>query len=239
MRRSDELWRKAWLALEVVLFFAIKAAELFLPPQPAKCIKFLAILCNTVMAVRLYLAYGRRAANQWDNLMALALAVNCAADVFLTLIGGEAVFLPGFGLFCTVELIYAVYLRPSRTNLAVRAALLVLILPLAWKLGLLSLTYVLGGWNLTLLAGNVVSAWLARRRDENRTALWFAAGLTLFLMGDISVALEIFLPAGTAAQTAATLMVWTVYVPAEALLVLTYDGRIRPAGKESAVRAVS
>ena len=225
-QRADERWLKTWLIVEAVLFFGIKAAELWLPAQPAKCVKFLAILCNTVLALRLYLVYGRRAPNQWDNLMALALAVNCAADVFLTLIGGEKVFLPGFGLFCTVELIYAIYLRPGRTNLAIRAALLVLILPLAWKLGLLSLTYVLGGWNLTLLAGNVVSAWLVRRKDGS--SLRMALGLTLFLAGDISVALEIFLPPGTAAQTAATLLVWAVYVPAEVLLVLTYDARIRP-----------
>ena len=219
---------RLYVILEAILFVAIKIAELALPVRPMKIVMYTAIVVNTAAAIWLYRKYGRTARRQWDNLIALALMVNCLADVFLTLIGGEQMFVPGFALFCTLEAIYAIYLKPGRINLAVRAVLFALFLLVARRLDLLTLANALGLLNLSLLSVNVFSAWIARRREKSKASLLFAFALSCFLIGDVSVALEIFTAEGTLFHTIAALAVWTFYVPAQVLIVLTYHERIRP-----------
>ena len=218
---------RVYLAFEALIFVAIKVAELTMPVQPTKCIMYSAILGNTVMGVHLFWRYGFSPSYRHDALIFCALLVNCVADIFLTLTGGESMYIPGFVCFCTVEIIYAAYLRPDFRNLCVRAALLVAALLFARAIGLLTLPNALGLFNLTLVGANAVCAWRARRTDKTFAALRFAFGLTCFFIGDISVALEIMLPAGTLAQFVAKLAVWTFYVPAQVLIVLSYTERIR------------
>ena len=219
---------KVYLLFETVIFLAIKIAEYTITRQTTKFIMYSAIIGNTVMALWLYFHYGKTAPDRHDNLIFCALMVNCVADVFLTLTGGERMFIPGFACFCTVEAIYAAYLRPDTRNLLVRAALFAASLVFAWSIHLLTLPNALGLLNLTLIGANAVCAWLAWRRERTFPALLFAVGLTCFLIGDISVALEIMLPVGTFAQRLFTLAVWTFYVPAQVLIVLTYSERLRP-----------
>ena len=217
-----------YLLFEAAIFVAIKIGQYTLTRDITRFIMYAAIVGNTVMAVWLYRRYGKHASDKHDNLIFCALCVNCVADIFLTLIGGPTVFIPGFACFCTVEAIYAAYLRPDRRNLIIRAALFVAALLFARAINLLTLPNALGMLNLTLLGANVVCAWLARRREGTLATLLFAVGLTSFFIGDISVALEIMLPAGTAAQRIVTLAVWTFYVPAQVLIVLTYREKLRP-----------
>ncbi|MBR4212233.1 MAG: hypothetical protein IKR84_07600 [Oscillibacter sp.] len=218
---------RVYLAFEALVFVAIKVAEFTMPVQLTKCIMYSAILGNTVMGVHLFWRYGFSPSYRHEALIFCALLVNCVADIFLTLTGGENMYIPGFACFCTVEIIYAAYLRPDFRNLCVRAALLAVALLFAWSVHLLTFPNALGLFNLTLVGANAVCAWLARRTDRTFAALLFAFGLTCFFIGDISVALEIMLPAGTPAQWAAKLAVWTFYVPAQVLIVLSYAERIR------------
>ena len=224
-REGQEM--KIYVILEAIMFVAIKIAELTLPTRPMKIVMYTAIVINTIAALWLYRRYGKISRRQWDNLIALALMVNCAADIFLTLIGGEGMFIPGFALFCTVEAIYAVYLKPGKINLVIRAVLFALCLLVARQLYLLTPANALGLLNLSLLSVNVVSAWNARRREKSKASLLFAFALSSFLIGDISVALEIFTAEGTLFHTIFALAVWTFYVPAQVLIVLTYHERIR------------
>ena len=226
--KRDGQEMKIYLILEAIMFVAIKIAELTLPTRPMKIVMYTAIVINTVAALWLYRRYGKISRRQWDNLIALALMVNCAADIFLTLIGGERMFIPGFALFCTVEAIYAVYLKPGKINLVIRAVLFALCLFVARQLHLLTPANAFGLLNLSLLSVNVVSAWNARRREKSKASLLFAFALSSFLIGDISVALEIFTAEGTLFHTISALAVWTFYVPAQVLIVLTYHERIRP-----------
>ena len=226
--KRDGQEMKIYVILEAIMFVAIKIAELTLPTRPMKIVMYTAIVINTIAALWLYRKYGKNARRQWDNLIALALMVNCAADIFLTLIGGEQMFIPGFALFCTVEAVYAVYLKPGKINLALRAVLFALCLLVARQLHLLTPANALGLLNLSLLSVNVVSAWNARRREKSKASLLFACALSSFLIGDISVALEIFTAEGTLFHTISALAVWTFYVPAQVLIVLTYHERIRP-----------
>ena len=219
---------RVYLTFEALIFVAIKIAEFTLPAQPTKCIMYSAILGNTVMGARLFWRYGLSPAYRHHALIFCALLVNCVADIFLTLTGGERMFIPGFACFCAVEVIYAAYLRPDFRNLCVRAALLAAALLFARAINLLTLPNGLGLFNLTLIGANMVCAWLARRDDKTLAATLFACGLTCFFIGDVSVALEIMLPVGTMAQWVAKLAVWTFYVPAQVLIVLTYAERLRP-----------
>ena len=142
-------------------------------------------------------------------------------------------YLPGFALFCAVEGIYALYLKPDRRVLVIRAGWFAVLLLVGWILRMLTLANAFGLLNLSLLSVNVVEAWRARKSDSRRTALLFAAGLTCFLAGDLSVAAEVLTVPGSAIHTVASLAVWTFYLPAEVLIVLTYDGRIRPGEREA------
>ncbi|MBQ6207982.1 MAG: hypothetical protein IJK52_12980 [Oscillospiraceae bacterium] len=218
-----------YLLFEAVIFVAIKIGQYALTREITRFIMYAAIVGNTVMAVWLYRRYGKSASDKRDHLIFCALCVNCVADIFLTLISGPTVYIPGFACFCTVEAIYAAYLRPDTRNLVIRAALFVASLLFARAINLLTLPNALGLLNLTLLGANVVCAWLARRRERTFASLLFAVGLSSFFIGDISVALEIMLPAGTVAQRMVTLAVWTFYVPAQLLIVLTYREKLRPA----------
>ena len=218
-----------YLLFEAVIFAGIKIGQYTLTRDITRFIMYAAIVGNTVMAVWLYRRYGKSASEKRDNLIFCALCVNCVADIFLTLISGPSVYIPGFACFCTVEAIYAAYLRPDRRNLIIRAGLFVAALLFARAINLLTLPNALGLLNLTLLGANVVCAWLARRRERTLPSLLFAIGLSSFFIGDISVALEIMLPAGTTAQKLVTLAVWTFYVPAQVLIVLTYRQKLLPA----------
>ena len=222
-----------YLLFEAVTFVAIKIGQYTLTRDITRFIMYAAIVENTVMAVWLYRRYGKNASDKRDNLIFCALCVNCVADIFLTLISGPSVYIPGFACFCTVEAIYAAYLRPDTRNLVIRAGLFVAALLFARAINLLTLPNALGLLNLTLLGANVVCAWLARRREKSLPSLLFAVGLTSFFAGDISVALEIMLPAGTLAQRLVTLAVWTFYVPAQVLIVLTYREKLRPANADA------
>ena len=227
------LWKqrkdiRAYLLIEALIFVAIKIAQYTLTRNETRFVMYAAIVVNTIMALRLFTRYGKAAPDKHDNLIFCALMVNCLADIFLTLIGGPTVFLPGFACFCTVEAIYAAYLRPSTRNLIIRAAAFIASLVFAYSIHLLTLTNALGLLNLTLIGGNAICAWLAWRRERTFPALLFAVGLTSFLIGDISVALEIMLPVGTLAQRLFTLAVWTFYTPAQVLIVLTYAERLCP-----------
>ena len=227
------LWKqrkdiRAYLLIEALIFVAIKVAQYTLTRNETRFVMYSAIVVNTIMALHLFTRYGKSAPDKRDNLIFCALMVNCVADIFLTLIGGPTVFLPGFACFCTVEAIYAAYLRPSTRNLIIRAAAFIASLVFAYSIHLLTLTNALGLLNLTLIGGNAICAWLAWRRERAFPALLFAVGLTSFLIGDISVALEIMLPVGTLAQRLFTLAVWTFYTPAQVLIVLTYAERLCP-----------
>ena len=226
MRRETALLN-TYLGVEAALFVLIKAAELTLPAALGRAVKYAAIVVNTLMALWIYRTYGRANPKNWENLLALGLVTTCAADLFLTFISGLAMFVPGVALFCAMETVYAVYLKPGRGNLAGRAVLFVLLMIAAWRLGVLSVGIALGVLNLSMLALNLSAAWGDFRRDRDRTSLLFAVGLTCFLICDICVGLETLLPEGTAGQRAAVLVVWTVYVPAQVCIVLTYYRRVR------------
>ena len=231
--RNESLYIRVYFVLEALLYVAIQYAQEFLAVRPMKNIMYASIVVNTVMALWLYAKYGRREVKRWDNLLALGLAVNCVADAFLTLIGGEAMQIPGYISFCTVEAVYAVYLKPDRKNLTARVIVLLALWLFAWGIHLFTFANAAGLLNISLLSVNVFAAWAARRRNPDRPSLLFALALTSFLVGDISVGAELFLTPGTLPYVLVEHAVWIFYVPAQVLILLTYYARIRRPALES------
>ena len=231
---------KIYLTAAIIIFIAVKITEFTLQIQTVRIIRYSEIVLNTVMAIWIYISYGRFKSQSRENLIALALLITCGADFFLTLNGGGTMFTPGVTLFCIVETVYMIYLNPDKINLLFRAVLLILLTLIAWRLGLLTIGILLGVLNISLLTANMFAAWVIARREkdkpsllrtiqntQDKPSLLFAIGMTLFLICDINVGLEVIFPEGTAIYTAAYFTVWTVYIPAQVLIVTTYYKKIR------------
>ena len=119
--------------------------------------------------------------------------------------------------FCTVEILYAVYLKAGTGSVIVRAALFVAGLIGLKKAGMLNAESALGILNVTLVMVNAIDAWAAKRRDA---ALLFKIGITLFFLCDATVMLKVVTHGGV--RTALSFMTWLFYVPAQVLLTLSY-----------------
>ena len=225
--RDGDIIYKIYFTAAIIIFIAVKIAEFTLRIQTVRVIRYSEIVLNTLMAAWIYFSYGRIKSQSRENFIALALLITCAADFFLTLNGGGTMFTPGVTLFCIVETVYMIYLNPDKINLLFRAVLLILLTLIAWRLGLLTIGIFLGILNISLLAANMTAAWGIYRREKDKPSLLFAIGMTLFLICDINVGLEVIFPEGTAIYTAAYFTVWTVYIPAQVLIVTTYYKKIR------------
>ena len=217
----------AYLTAAIIIFIAVKIAEFTLPTPTVRMIRYSEIILNTVMAVWIYLTYGMAKPRSRENLIALALLITCGADFFLTLNGGGSMFTPGVTLFCAVECVYMIYLKPDKINLIIRAALFASLIVIARFLGLLTVGIALGVLNIALLAANMIAAWMIYRNNRDKISFLFALGMTLFLICDINVGLEVIAAEGTAVYNIAYFTVWTVYIPAQVLIVTNYYQKIR------------
>ena len=233
-----------YLVISAILFVAIKIIEFATQDEPPMIgplyieaiVKYLTIVCNTIMTAYFYFKYGRNdagqnAATKLDtgacsvggtasspaNLIAYGLFATCAADFFLTLISSSASYLPGLVLFCVVESIYMIYLRSGVVSIAVRTVLLVAGLFALSATHMLSATTAVGVLNMVLIVVNVPQAWLSKKADA---PLLFKLGITLFLGCDASIMVRT-LTTGTVHDIAAWI-VWTCYVPAQILITMSY-----------------
>lgn len=211
-----------FLVVEAVLFVSIQLAQSKLPQKHFKKIMFLAIFINTVHGLYIFFRYTKRKFDEWNNMLVLGLTANLLADVFLTLIAGPAMQIPGYAAFCVVESIYAIYLRPSKCNIIIRILLLLFLWLFAWSISLLTIANAIGLLNISLLIVNTLSAWRLHR-DVNCTASFaFAVGISFFLVGDICVAIELFLVPGTILFALVAHLIWVFYLPAQVAIVISY-----------------
>ena len=206
--------------IELVILIAIKICDATQPYTVRGIVMYAAIAVNTVVAIYYYCRHGRR---QRADLIAYALFVTAAADVFLTLIGTDALLLPGFALFCVVEIIYAVYLKSGWPSVIARAALYAVLLLAVGHMGMLTLPYAVGLFNIVLILVNVIQAW---RSKKHCAPMHFRIGITLFLCCDMSILVRT-LATGTLHDIIAWL-VWIFYVPAQVLIVLAYVKEVLP-----------
>lgn len=166
-----------YIFAEFILLLAIKYAELRHPLSVQRRLMFGAICLNTLLVLCYYVKYGRKPKGR-IRLIAFALVTTLFADLFLTRLG---MVLPGYLLFCLVEILYAAYLMPAesaqnpdrlksqscRRNILMRAFIYLTVLFLLYPTGLVTLNNAFGLLNLTLLGVNVICAWRAvLRRPE-------------------------------------------------------------------------
>jgi hypothetical protein len=210
---------KAYIAIEAVILIMIQAAKL-MQAEHRGWIMYPAIVINTAVAAYFYVRYGRSLKDRHDNLIAYALFMTLVADWFLTFTRakyGGMEYIYGLIAFCTVEILYAAYLRAGLLSIIVRALLFLAGLFGLYKAGMLRADAALGILNMILVLVNVIDAWTARRKD---TTLLFRLGIMLFLCCDITVMLKV-LTSGSL-KTTISFMTWIFYVPAQVLLTLAY-----------------
>lgn len=223
MKRPDR-FIKLYLIAELLLLIAVKAADLTAAPAwTVGAAGFAAILLNAAAAFFYYRRYGRERrawrapAAERENLVAYALFVTLAGDFFLTLIGTEAVFVPGIALFCLAEILYAAYLGPCAWSVALQTALTAAGLVVLQRTGNFSVASALGALDLALLTVNMLMAWTSAAK---RTSLLFKLGITLFFLCDSFIALRM-VTAGTVRDVVA-FMVWVFYAPSQVAITLSY-----------------
>jgi hypothetical protein len=207
----------ALLALLAAVYLAFLSIDLFVPSLApwSSYLKYLGILLCLATAASLH----RQAWSREDSrLLLAALALTCGADLFLLLWNRPV---PGLLVFFLVHLVYirryqaAIFLPAAIATLTVVAGIMAtgLLIPgfplpqaLAAVYGALILTVTVCGIRCALPLPN-------RRL--------VVAGMALFLLCDIHVALFNALPQGNPYFPAAAVLMWFFYLPAQALLALS------------------
>lgn len=210
-----------------LFFYLITQALLLCLIEAGKCIgwngrllqilMYTAILINTILAAYHFYRSGPGRTNSSDKLVAFALFTTAAADFFLTLIGNNAVFLPGVILFCSVQIMYALYLGSDMKLLMLRIVLFAVSLIFLMRAGMLTTVNAMGILDLSLLLINTIIAWTAA---GTKTSILFRIGITLFLCCDLSVALVILTTGGM--REVSDFLVWLFYIPSQAAIMLSY-----------------
>ena len=122
----------------------------------------------------------------------------------------------GVALFCVVQTMYMLYLKPSRRNLAARPIILVAGICVLGLIKMITVQNILAVLDIKLLGMNVACAWQQSRKIRRR--LLFAVGLSLFFCCDVCVGLRSILP-----QELSTLMlilIWVFYIPSQVIIVV-------------------
>lgn len=216
-----------YVVIQALLLAAVRLTE-FTTPEAVYCrIMYVPIVLDFAMIAYLYLRFGRKGLSWRDNLIPLAFAFMLCADTFLCLINDYYVF--GYIFFCCVELCYAIYLKPGRLNIIIRAVVYAALLTALGLGGMLSFENGAAILNLSLLVCNVVFAWIAYARGRSGDALLFAVGITLFFVCDGSIAARTLLTPGTFLHTVFAVAVWTAYIPAQVFILLSYVNKLNKA----------
>lgn len=211
---------RVYIAVEAVILVAIKITQAMHVGRIINGCMYSAIVVNTLVCAYFFAKYSRTIESKRDNLIAYALFVTLIADWFLTFVGkrySADAYVYGLIAFCTVELIYACYIRPTAVTAAGRVLLFAAGTFALVNAGLAGSEAVLGFLNMVLILFNVIDAWTVRRHD---LGLLFRLGMLLFLLCDTSIMIRLL--ASGAVSDAAHFMTWIFYVPAQVMLVLSY-----------------
>ena len=213
-------WICVWLALQATVYLAFLAIDLFHPElwMLSTALKYLSILLCLAMAIR---SHGLSWNQRDSSLLITALAMTCLADLFLLVLNLP---LPGLLVFCAV---HAIYLRRYYPALFYRAAWPVAGVALAaLAAGLLISSFpaqeVLASLYGCLLWTATVSAFLSPLPRRNRRLA--SAGMVLFVLCDIHVALFNTLSAGNPYFPMAAVLMWFFYLPSQVLLTCSSIG---------------
>ena len=222
MRRKESAFMSKkglifYIVIEALLLCLIEICKIAGWDYTAELIiMYAAILLCTILAAYHFYRLGPERKSDGKKLIGYALFTTCAADLFMSLL---EIFIPGVIFFCLVQIIYALYLRPTAKSLTVRAVLLAVSLTALYITGKLDLTNALGVLDLTLILVNVIIAWTPSRAG---TPLLFRIGMILFLCGDFAIAFRDLTQGDI--SFIIDLSVWAFYIPSQVLIMLAYLG---------------
>lgn len=199
---------KAFICVESALFLAFSAMDV-LGTGDSRWLKFAGIaLCFVVSALL--------SARGGEVLVTAAVGLSAAADILLLVM--DAHYAIGVMLFFVAQILY--FVRIYRANghksaWPLRLFLFMAAVAIMAQFGLLSPLYLLAGAYFSFFACNVMQA----SGSENKL---FFAGLCLFLCCDICVGLH-NMPAVLPdwLQSAASIGMWTFYLPSQVMIVLS------------------
>ena len=134
-----------------------------------------------------------------------------AGDYFLSVT--QTHFTLGILLFCIVQTMYMVHLKPTLKELALRGTIFVILVGVLAIINMFSFQNVLAVLDITMLGVNAFKAWKDRGQK-----LMFAIGLTLFFCCDICVGLRSIVPYEL--STLMLVLIWTFYLPSQVIIVI-------------------
>lgn len=205
------------LVLLAAVYLSFLAADLFFPGlgRFSVLMKYIGILLCLVAAIFL----NRGAWSRRDSaLLISALCLTCVADLFLLLLNQPVL---GLLVFCAAHLVYILRYRPA----AFKPAAVIVALAVAGCFAAESfmdgfpVKYVLSCLYGTLILAVTIFGFTAPLPRINRRLV--TAGMTLFLLCDIHVALFNTLAAGHPYYPISAFLMWSFYLPAQALLALS------------------
>lgn len=206
----------ALLALLAAVYLSFLAADLFFAGAGlfSMLMKYLGVLLCFALALLLR-------GSAWNKkdaaLLITALLLTCVSDPFLLLLNLPV---PGLLCFCAVHLCYIRRYRPRAFHIAVAIALTLAAGFLA--AGLLTnfpTKYALSGLYAGLLITATAFGFASPLPRANRRLV--RAGMLLFLLCDLHVALFNTLPADNPYYPFAAFLMWFFYLPSQTLLALS------------------
>ena len=222
MKNTESILLKCYLAVELILLIIGVATYETEGFDICTIARYGAIALNAVIALIWYIRYGRQDRKDRSNLLAYGLFVTLIADYFLTWLGTEEYYIPGFILFCIVQLIYVVYLRTDKKGYLIR-----LVLYIAALIGLIlsgesTVALAIGLFDIILILANAVSACTVHKNDAH---LLFRIGIILFFLCDISIVI-CNITEGTFSLVV-DYLTWAFYAPSQVLITLAYVKSIK------------
>ncbi|MBR6322337.1 MAG: hypothetical protein IKR59_05670, partial [Lachnospiraceae bacterium] len=175
--------------------------------------------------------------------IALALLFTLAADTFLVLL--DDYYLAGVLLFCVVQTLYGIALKPRPVSGAVRITAFLLVWLVLALLHMAEPLNVASAYSITQLTINAVLA-LKKAREEKKAgahtrpgAVLFALGLVLFWCCDVSVGifnLSFGMEKLYLLNRITWFLMWVFYLPSQVLLVFAERQFLVARNEETGVR---
>ena len=147
-------------------------------------------------------------------IFAVAWICTLAGDYFLSIT--QTHFTLGIALFCVVQTMYMLHLKPAGKGILCRGIIFAVLCAVLTFIGMFELQNVLAVLDITMLGMNAVCAW--RQIKGSGHGNIFAIGLTLFFCCDVCVGLRSILPYSM--STIMFVLIWVFYLPSQVLIVI-------------------
>ena len=221
--------------VELLLLIALKTVEAIYTVTLADTfIMFSAILLNAAFMLYAVMAIKKSGKDPAIIGIPLAVFVTLLADLFLVLlndlaegyvigfISADASTMVGFFVFGLVQVVYAYYLGLTKRRVIIRVGFYVVFIVTIALLNMLTLDRFIACLSMSQLILNLIYGWIEHKKNNTKTSLLLAIGLTLFFGCDLFIMLRMLLPASGFIYAFICFMVWVFYIPSQVILTTSY-----------------